>query len=65
MKFFIQLVATVGLLYSMSGCSTQPSLEGLKTANSCGNAKCKCVQPCQCKPTCTCGTKENFQRDAQ
>ena len=64
MKFLIKLVASLGLVYGLSACSTQPkTLEGVATNGGCNNPKCKCAKPCKCKPVCQCGMKENLTRD--
>lgn len=60
MKFLLQFIAVLGLLFTLSGCSStaQSKLDGLN-GNGCNNPKCQCPKPCQCGPDCRCGMSGN------
>jgi hypothetical protein len=60
MKYIVQLIASIGLMFFISGCtsSAQSKLDGLN-GNGCNNPKCKCPKPCQCGPSCRCGMHGN------
>ena len=64
MKLLIKLVAVVGMMAFISGCTTStPKFQGLDVNGNCPNPKCQCAKPCKCKPVCMCGQDENLTRD--
>mgnify|MGYP007007912500 CR=1 FL=1 len=61
MKYIVQLIASIGLMFFISGCTStaQSQLDGLN-GNGCNNPKCKCPKQCQCGTDCKCGINGNL-----